>query len=48
MSFLGATLKPAASAKYLGVFLDPHLTYDHPISKRVSSCFSKRNKKKES
>ena len=44
MSFLGATLKPAASAKYLGVFLVPHLTYDHPISKRVSSCFSKRYK----
>ena len=44
MSFLGATLKPAASAKDLGVFLDPHLTYDHSISKRVSSCFSKRYK----
>ena len=25
----------------LGVILDPHLTYDHHISKTVSSCFSK-------
>ena len=43
MSFLGATLKPAASAN--------DLTYDHPISKRVSSFFSKRyeiNRVKES
>ena len=29
MSFLGATLKPVASAKDLEVFQDPHLTYDH-------------------
>ena len=41
MSYLGATLKPVASAKDLGVFQDPHLTYDHHISKTVSSCFSK-------
>ena len=39
MSFLGATLKPAASAKDLGVFLDPHLTYDHPISKSLFLLF---------
>ena len=39
--FFGATLKPVASAKDLGVILDPHLTYDHHISKTVSSCFSK-------
>ena len=41
MSFLGTTLKPVASAKDLGVILDPHFTYDHHISKTVSSCFSK-------
>ena len=41
MSFLGATLKPVASAKDLGVILDPHLTYDHRISNTVSSRFSK-------
>ena len=41
MSFLGATLRLVASAKDLGVILDPHLTYDHRISKTVSSCFSK-------
>ena len=41
MSFLGATLKPVTSAKDLGVILDPHLTYDHHISKTVSSHFSK-------
>ena len=29
------------SAKDLGVFLDPHLTYDHHISCVVSSCFAK-------
>ena len=39
VSFLGATLKPAASVKELGVFLDPHLTYNHHISKTVSSLF---------
>ena len=38
MSFLGATLKPVASAKDLGVILDPHLNYDHHTSKTVSSC----------
>ena len=37
MSFLGATLRLVASAKDLGVILDPHLTYDHRISKTVSS-----------
>ena len=41
MSFPGATLKLVASSKDLGVILDPHLTYDHHISKTVSSCFSK-------
>ena len=41
ISFLGTTLKPVTSAKDLGVILDPHLTYDHHISKTVSSCFSK-------
>ena len=42
MSFLGATLKLVASAKDLGVvILDPHLTYDHHISKTFSSSFSK-------
>ena len=41
MSFLGATLKPVTSAKDLGVILDLHLTYDHHISKTVSSCISK-------
>ena len=41
MSLLGATLKPVASAKDLGVILDPQSTYDHHISKTVSSCFSK-------
>ena len=41
MSFLGATLRLVASAKDLGVILDPHLTYDYRISKTVSSCFSK-------
>ena len=39
--FLGKTLKPTDSAKDLGVFLDPHLTYDHHISCVVSSCFAK-------
>ena len=39
--FLGKTLKSADSAKYLGVFLDPHLTYNHHISRVVSSCFGK-------
>ena len=41
ISFLGTTLKPVTSAKDLGVILDPHLIYDHHISKTVSSCFSK-------
>ena len=41
ISFLGAKLKPIESAKDLGVIRDPHLTYDHHISKTVSSCFSK-------
>ena len=41
MIFLGATLKPVASAIDLGVILNPHLTYDHHISKTVSSSFSK-------
>ena len=41
MSFLGTILKPAAYAKDLGVILDPHLPFDHHISKTVSSCFSK-------
>ena len=41
MSFLGATLKPVALAKDLGVILNPHLTYDRHIWKAVSSCFSK-------
>ena len=41
MSFLGATLKPVTSAKDLGVILDPHLNYDHHISKTVFSCISK-------
>ena len=41
MYFLSATLKPVASAKVLGVILEPHLTYDHHISKTVSCCFSK-------
>ena len=40
--FLGKTLKPTDSAKILGVFLDPHLTYDHHISCVVSSCIAKR------
>ena len=35
------TLKPTDSAKDLGVFLDPHLTYDHHISCVMSSCFTK-------
>ena len=39
--FLGKTLKPTDSAKDLGVFLDPHLTYDHHISCVMSSCFAK-------
>ena len=39
--FLGKTLKPTESAKDLGVFLDPHLTYDHHISCVMSSCFAK-------
>ena len=39
--FLGKTLKPTDSAKDLGVFLDPHLTYDHHISCVMSSCFEK-------
>ena len=39
--FLGKTLKPVDSAKDLGIFLDPHLTYDHHISRVVSSCFAK-------
>ena len=39
--FLGTTLKPTDSAKDLGVFLDPHLTYDRHISCVVSSCFAK-------
>ena len=38
--FLGATLKPVVSAKDLGVFLDPHLSYDNHVSKTVSSSFS--------
>ena len=41
MTFLGATLKPVASAKDLRVILDPDLTYDHHISKTVSFSFSK-------
>ena len=40
--FLGKTLKPIDSAENLGVFLDPHLTYDHHISCVVSSCIAKR------
>ena len=39
--FLGKTLKPTDSSKDLGVFLDPHLTYDHHISCVVSSCIAK-------
>ena len=39
--FLGKTLKPTDSAKDLGVFLDPHLTYYHHISCVTSSCFTK-------
>ena len=39
--FLGKTLEPTDSAKDLGVFLDPHLTYDYHISCVVSSCFAK-------
>nr|XP_058960856.1 uncharacterized protein LOC131787797 [Pocillopora verrucosa] len=39
--FLGKTLKPTDSAKDLGVFLDPHLTYDHHISCVISSRFAK-------
>ena len=39
--FLGKTLKPTDSAKDLGVFPDPHLTYDHHISCVMSSCFAK-------
>ena len=43
---LSLTHLRAQSAYYelkgdLGVILDPHLTYDHHISKTVSSCFSK-------
>ena len=34
--FLGKTLEPTDSAKDLGVFLDPHLTYDYHISFVVS------------
>ena len=41
--FLGKTLKPTDSAKDLGVFLDPHLTYYHHISCVVSCCFAKPN-----
>ena len=41
MSFLSTTVKLVASAKNLGVILDPHLIYDYHISKSVSSCFSK-------
>ena len=39
--FLGKTLEPTDSAKDLGVFLDPHLTYDYHISCVVSSCFAR-------
>ena len=41
VSIVGARLKSIDSAKDLGVILDPYLTYDHHISKTVSSCFSK-------
>ena len=36
-----ARLKPVEPAKDLGVILDSYLTYDHHISKTVSSCCSK-------
>ena len=41
VTFLSKILKPTDSAKDLGVFLDPNLTYDHHISRVVSSCLSK-------
>ena len=40
-SFLGKTLKPVDSAKYLGVTLDSHLTYTSHISNLFSTCISK-------
>ena len=33
--------KQSASAKDLGVILDPHLPYNDHVSEVVSSCFSK-------
>ena len=41
VNFLGKSLKPAVSAKDLGVTLDSHLTYDNHISQLVSSCMNK-------
>ena len=40
VTFLGKPLKPSASAKDLGVILDPHLTYNDHVSKVVFFCFS--------
>lgn len=41
VTFLGKPLKPSASAKDLGVILDPHVTYNDHVSKVVFFCFSK-------
>ena len=41
VTFLGKPLKPSASAKDLGVILDPHVTYNDHVSKVVFFRFSR-------
>ena len=41
LTLLGKKIRPAAVAKYLGVILDPCLTYNDHIASTVSSCMAR-------
>ena len=41
VSLLGKEIKPVASAKHLGVVLDPSLTYKDHVALTVSSCMAR-------